>query len=59
MVFPIANFLPKRKLKKLEGYLPERMESDKNNSMDDDLYFCVDLEDKDMSYHQWPSSRVL
>lgn len=48
MVFPIADFLPQQKLKELERYLPERMESDKANSMDNDLYICVDLEEHEL-----------
>ena len=47
MVFPQANFLPKHKLKELERYLPEKMEADQPESMDDDLYIYSELEDCD------------
>ncbi|XP_061107542.1 dnaJ homolog subfamily A member 1-like [Conger conger] len=45
VVFPVENFLPLDKLKKLEHYLPGRAEDEDSESMDDDLYFYADLED--------------
>ncbi|XP_056136009.1 dnaJ homolog subfamily A member 1 [Lampris incognitus] len=47
VLFPQANFLPKHKLKELEGYLPVKMEAEQPESMDDDLYIYADLEDCD------------
>eukprot|EP00064_Thunnus_orientalis_P000165 superscaffoldBa00000007_g165 len=43
-----ANFLPKHKLKELERYLPEKMDAEQPESMDDDLYIYADLEDCDL-----------
>ncbi|XP_053188407.1 dnaJ homolog subfamily A member 1 [Scomber japonicus] len=48
VVFPQANFLPKHKLKELERYLPEKMDAEQPESMDDDLYIYADLEDCDL-----------
>lgn len=48
VVFPKADFLPRQKLKELERYLPEKLEADKTDSMDDDLYIYADLEDCDL-----------
>lgn len=47
MVFPPANFLPKHRLKELERYLPEKLEAEQPDNMDDDLYIYADLEDCD------------
>ncbi|XP_029356246.1 dnaJ homolog subfamily A member 1 [Echeneis naucrates] len=47
VVFPQTNFLPKNKLKELELYLPEKMDAEQPESMDDDLYIYADLEDCD------------
>ncbi|XP_039880089.1 dnaJ homolog subfamily A member 1 isoform X1 [Simochromis diagramma] len=47
VVFPKANFLPEHKLKELERYLPEKMDAEQPDSMDDDLYIYADLEDCD------------
>lgn len=47
MVFPKANFLPEHKLKELERYLPEKMDAEQPDSMDDDLYIYAELEDCD------------
>lgn len=47
MVFPKPNFLPKHKLKELERYLPEKVDAEQPDSMDDDLYIYADLEDCD------------
>lgn len=48
VVFPKADFLPRHKLKELERYLPEKLEADKTDRMDDDLYIYADLEDCDL-----------
>ncbi|MEQ2208374.1 hypothetical protein XENOCAPTIV_027299 [Xenoophorus captivus] len=48
VVFPPANFLPKHKLKELERYLPEKMNPEQTDSMDEDLYIYADLEDCDL-----------
>lgn len=47
MVFPPANFLPEHRLKELERYLPEKLEPEQPDDMDDDLYIYADLEDCD------------
>lgn len=47
VVFPQANFLPKQKLKELELYLPEKLEAEQPDNMDEDLYIYADLEDCD------------
>lgn len=47
VVFPKADFLPRQKLKELERYLPEKLEAEQPESMDDDLYIYADLEDCD------------
>uniref|UniRef100_A0A3Q3WJW0 Uncharacterized protein n=1 Tax=Mola mola TaxID=94237 RepID=A0A3Q3WJW0_MOLML len=47
VVFPPANFLPKHQLKELERYLPEKLEAEQPDNMDDDLYIYADLEDCD------------
>lgn len=47
VVFPPANFLPTNKLKELERYLPDKLEAEQSESMDDDLYIYADLEDCD------------
>uniref|UniRef100_A0A3Q3GAW0 DnaJ heat shock protein family (Hsp40) member A1 n=1 Tax=Labrus bergylta TaxID=56723 RepID=A0A3Q3GAW0_9LABR len=47
VVFPQANFLPNNKLKELEDYLPEKLDPEQPESMDDDLYIYADLEDCD------------
>lgn len=47
VVFPQANFLPQQRLKELERYLPEKLDAEQPESMDDDLYIYADLEDCD------------
>ncbi|XP_053274437.1 dnaJ homolog subfamily A member 1 [Pleuronectes platessa] len=58
VVFPKANFLPENKLKELEGYLPEKVDAEQLDRMDDDLYIYADLEDCDLEnrkrqHHQY------
>lgn len=48
VVFPQANFLSEDKLKMLERYLPEKLDPEQPESMDDDLYIYADLEDCDL-----------
>lgn len=48
MVFPQANFLSEDKLKMLERFLPEKLDPEQPESMDDDLYIYADLEDCDL-----------
>ncbi|KAM6972701.1 dnaJ homolog subfamily A member 1 [Aplochiton taeniatus] len=52
VVFPKNNFLSKEKLKVLESYLPEKLEAEQQESMDDDLYICADLEDCDLEHRK-------
>lgn len=47
VVFPQANFLPEQKLKELERFFPEKLDTEQPDSMDDDLYIYADLEDCD------------
>ncbi|KAA8594777.1 hypothetical protein FQN60_011912 [Etheostoma spectabile] len=48
VVFPQANFLSEDKLKVLERYLPEKLDAEQPERMDDDLYIYADLEDCDL-----------
>lgn len=47
VIFPQPNFLPSNKLKELESYLPEKLDPEQPESMDEDLYIYADLEDCD------------
>ncbi|XP_061595292.1 dnaJ homolog subfamily A member 1 [Cololabis saira] len=46
--FPPDNFLPENKLVELKRYLPERVDAEQPDSMDEDLYIYAELENCDM-----------
>ncbi|KAK2817081.1 hypothetical protein Q5P01_025272 [Channa striata] len=55
VLFPQDNFLPKHKLKELENHLPEKVDAEQPDSMDDDLYIYADLEECDFANRKRPN----